>query len=58
MCTELQSKALPLLIPCPNTVTDKGQNREKFVFNPSATSPTHLGMFEFLGKLMGLALRR
>lgn len=31
--------------------------REKFVINPSATSPLHLQMFEFVGSLMGAALR-
>lgn len=57
MCIELQSKALPLFIHCPNFVNDKGFNREKWVINPSAVQDSHLQMFEFLGKLFGLSLR-
>lgn len=31
--------------------------RDKFVLNPSANTPSHLRRFEFLGKLIGVALR-
>lgn len=51
-CAELQSPALPLLIPCPNQSHAVGQNREKWVPNPGSTSAVHLKMYSFLGKLM------
>jgi len=41
ICTELQSSALPLLIPSPNQKNDSGQFREKWVLNPSANSIVH-----------------
>ena len=57
LCQELQSSVLPLFIPCPNAREQIGLNRNHFVPNPSATSPLQLSMFEFLGKLMGVAMR-
>ncbi len=47
ICMELQSGALPLLIPCPNKqlagqTIGVGENRDKFILRPSATSPNHL----------------
>ena len=57
MCKELQSPQLPLFILCPNGREQIGQNRDKWVPRPSSVSPLLLSMFEFLGKLMGLAIR-
>ncbi|MDO9333735.1 MAG: hypothetical protein Q7T57_04350, partial [Dehalococcoidales bacterium] len=57
MCHELQSSSLSLFILCPNAREQIGQNRNHYVPNPSATSPIELAMFEFLGKLMGVAMR-
>jgi len=57
MCDELQSSVLPLFIPCPNSRDAIGENRDKWVPNPSSTRPIHLKMYEFVGKLMGLAMR-
>jgi len=57
LCKELQSQQLPLFILCPNGREQIGQNRDKWVPNPSSTSPLYLAMYEFLGKLMGLAIR-
>ena len=57
MCTELQSGALPLLIPSPNQKNDSGQFREKWVLNPSANTLIHTKMYEFLGALMGCSIR-
>ena len=54
---ELQSPALPLLVGTPNGRQGVGQNREKWVPNPGATSLLELEMFAFLGKLMGVAIR-
>jgi len=56
-CAELESEVLPLLIPCNNQRDRVGQNREKWVLSPGASSPTQLQMFAFLGKLMGIAVR-
>lgn len=56
-CIELQSPALPLLIRTPNGRQSSGQNREMWVLNPGSTSLTHMEMFAFLGKLMGIAVR-
>lgn len=57
MCEELQSSALPLLVPCPNGRADHGLNREKWTVNPAATTPACMAMWEFLGLLVGIALR-
>lgn len=57
ICRELQSPALPLFIRTPNGRGDLGENRNCFIPNPAATSPAHAVLFEFVGKLFGLALR-
>lgn len=54
---ELHSTQLPLLIASSNTQHNVGAAREKWVLNPSSTSGTSLQMFEFLGKMMGAAMR-
>jgi len=54
---ELQSSVLPLLLLCANGREKVGMNREKWVLNPGATSPTHMEMYAFFGKLMGIAIR-
>lgn len=61
--SELQSRKLPLFIPCSNArlaaenigVGEAG--RDKWIPNPSAKSPFCLKMFEFVGKLLGIAIR-
>ncbi|MES1910768.1 MAG: hypothetical protein MHM6MM_003301 [Cercozoa sp. M6MM] len=57
LCHELQSDVLPLLILCPNGRDGIGSNQDRFVPRPSASTERSLQMFEFLGKLMGLAIR-
>lgn len=47
MCTELQSGALPLLIPSPNQKNDSGQFREKWVLNPGANTLIHMVIWHF-----------
>jgi hypothetical protein len=54
---ELQSSSLSLLVRTPNGCHAAGQNREKWLLNPGASSPTEMEMFTFLGKLMGIAIR-
>jgi hypothetical protein len=51
------STSLRLLVHCPNYWTGYGDNRDAFLPNPAATSPREIQMFEFLGKLMGIAIR-
>eukprot|EP00475_Leptophrys_vorax_P044051 TRINITY_DN8686_c0_g1_i1.p1 TRINITY_DN8686_c0_g1~~TRINITY_DN8686_c0_g1_i1.p1 ORF type:complete len:636 (-),score=165.67 TRINITY_DN8686_c0_g1_i1:54-1961(-) len=57
ICRELQSSVLQLFIRCPNGRENIGGNREKFVPRPSSTGPLHIKMYEFVGKLLGLAMR-
>lgn len=54
---ELQSDddITPLFIRCPNYRNVIGDNREKWVPRPSATSSDLLEMYTFIGRLMGIA---
>jgi len=45
------------LIPCSNSQQGLGENRDKWILNPSADSPLHIAMLEFLGRLIGLSIR-
>jgi hypothetical protein len=59
---ENDEEVLPLFIPCPNRQLARqligiGENRDKFIPKPSATSVNELRMFEFVGRLMGIAIR-
>ena len=54
---EMKSGVVPLLISTPNATNDVGYNRDRFLLNPSLTSEEHLRMFEFLGILLGVAVR-
>lgn len=58
MSSELQSNILPVLKPCPNAFNAVGENREVFVPNVHFRSdPRFVQMSEFVGKLMGIAIR-
>jgi len=57
MCADLMSSATPLFLPCPNSKNGVGLNREKFVLNPGCRNSLHTAMYEFLGVMMGIALR-
>lgn len=49
---------LQLLTPCANATNEVAENRDKLVFNTAFTSDVgKLRLFEFLGKLLGLACR-
>ncbi|CAE8731219.1 unnamed protein product [Polarella glacialis] len=54
---ELHSKLLPLFVPCPNAVAEVGENRDGWVLNPRANSLECVRALEFVGQLIGLALR-
>lgn len=57
-CKELQSlPGVGLLLPCSNRANQIHINQDKWLPNPSARSPLQLEMFQFLGKLMGIAIR-
>ena len=58
LSSELMSPSLPLFTRCPNYYDNLGMNRDQWVPAPAAArSPLCLSMFEFLGKLMGIAIR-
>jgi hypothetical protein len=48
---------LPLLVPCPNRTSAVGPNQDKFVLSPGNPSPLALELMQWLGKLVGMALR-
>lgn len=56
ICMELQTTQLDLLIPVPNQRHAIGENREKFIPNPQATSDKYLAWFRFMGQLLGIGL--
>lgn len=49
---------LPLFVPCPNALSDTGDNRDKFVPRTLQTSSEHtvIPAFEFLGRLLGMVM--
>ncbi|KAH3732968.1 ubiquitin protein ligase [Pelomyxa schiedti] len=56
------AKLLPLFILCPNAKLEEeqmgiGENRDKYIPNPNATSPEQIKLFNTIGKLMGICLR-
>ncbi|ETO14536.1 hypothetical protein RFI_22832, partial [Reticulomyxa filosa] len=55
--SDLQSDSTPLFVLSPNGRNSVGLNREKWIPNPSCTSSLYLSMYEFVGVLMGIALR-
>ncbi len=55
--SDLFASYFALNLPCPNRVHGQVDNADRFVPNPRQTSPSALAMFEFVGKLMGIALR-
>lgn len=54
---DLMLPRLHLFVPTPNGVKGTGGLRDRLVPNPTATTPTDLRMFEFLGRLMGVGVR-
>eukprot|EP01083_Nonionella_stella_P141962 438335_1 len=64
ICREVQStsdpdkpSSLPLLVPTPNHQHSLGESRELFMPNPRCRSIQHRQLFEFLGRLIGIAMR-
>jgi len=54
---ELHSSILPLLIPSPNNKNKCGEYQDRWVLNPSCTSPLHIQMYKFVGALIAMAFR-
>jgi hypothetical protein len=48
---------LRLFVPTPNNKNRIGEGRELYVPNPAAVSLQHLEMYEFTGRMIGMALR-
>ncbi|XP_077868707.1 E3 ubiquitin-protein ligase HERC2-like [Saccoglossus kowalevskii] len=57
MCDELQNGSVPLLIVTPNGRDESGANRDCFLLNPHLKSEIHKKLLQFLGILMGIAIR-
>jgi len=57
ICSDLQNTAaMPLLLLSPNGQHGLGTNRDRYVVDPSATTPELLKCFEFIGQLAAIAL--
>jgi hypothetical protein len=54
---EIQSSALPLMVPTVNNRNEIGLYRNCWTINPSAKSPTHAGLFRLLGSFLGFCAR-
>ena len=57
MCEELENGSLPLLVHTPDSREDKEAIQGCFVLNPLLKSRLHIEMFQFLGILIGIAIR-
>ncbi|XP_059169765.1 probable E3 ubiquitin-protein ligase HERC1 isoform X3 [Physella acuta] len=57
MCLELESGTVPLLIPTPNAKNESGNNRDRYLLNPSLSVDENAALFKFLGILFGVAVR-
>lgn len=57
MCSELMSTKLPLFVKTANNVHNTGSHREAFIPASSVRSEFHLSMYNFVGRLMGGAIR-
>jgi len=55
--TEMMSAALPLFADTPNARDKRGTFRSKMMPRPSSKEEWHKRLYEFAGKLMGVALR-
>ena len=56
--TDLEQSHVRMVVPVPNNRNNQGEfGRDKFVPNPTYVSSQHLQMWQFVGKLMGVALR-
>ena len=56
ICNELHSDYIKLLIKTPNNKNDIGELRDKYIINPNCDNINDEKAFEFIGKLMALAI--
>mmetsp|Transcript_4802 Transcript_4802/g.11584 ORF Transcript_4802/g.11584 Transcript_4802/m.11584 type:complete len:429 (+) Transcript_4802:1012-2298(+) len=56
-CLDLSSGAASLLCPTPNAASGVGAHRDAWLPKPAAASARELRLFEFIGALVGSALR-
>jgi len=57
ICTELEEGVLSLIVKSPNNRNEHGTNRDCYVLNSQATSPTEMELFKFFGGILGFAIR-
>ena len=56
ICDDLQSDYVDLFIKTPNNKYDNGELRDRYIINPNCNNINHKKAFEFIGKLMILAI--
>ena len=52
----MQSDYIELFIRTPNNKSENGELRDKYIVNPNAKNKIYLKAFEFIGKIIGLAI--
>jgi hypothetical protein len=57
VCEELMSGKLSLFIPTRNNASSVGPEQDRVLPNCGCVGATHVAMYEFIGVLMGVALR-
>ena len=56
LCNELQSDYIDLFIKTPNNKYNIGELRDKYIINPNSNKIIHKKAYEFIGKLMAMAI--
>ena len=56
ICDELQSDYIQLFIKTPNNKNNEGELRDRYIINPNCNNIIEKKAFEFIGKLMALAI--
>lgn len=54
---DLFSDRMDIFVPTPNNLTAAGQFQDKWLPNPSNTTPSALAFYTFVGRLVGVTLR-
>ena len=56
ICSELQSDYIELFIKTSNNKNNSGELRDKYIINPDSKKICYKKAYEFIGKIMGLAI--
>ena len=56
LCEELHSDYIDLFIKTPNNKYNIGELRDKYIINPNSNKNIHKKAYEFIGKLMAMAI--